>query len=210
MIPLAIGALAIGTIAATGGAAAPAVAAGAGGAGVAGAGGAAAGGGFLSSMAPWLFGGSMGLSAIGSVGEANAAASAGKAQEANQRFIAAQLDRNAGQERAASQRRVAEIARQGRFAQSRALAVGAASGGGVSNPGFVDLISDMEREIETRKSLVLSEGEMTAQDLNLAAESRRRSGAYDRKAGNQQRSQTLIGGAADLGIGTATLFDRYG
>lgn len=216
MVPLAIAAIAAGTIVATGGAATPAAApalgaglgAGVGsGVGVAGAG--AASGGFAST-AQWLLGGSMGLSAIGSLSQANAAGAAGKAQEANQKFIAAQLDQRAGQERAASQRQAAEIARQGRFAQSRALALGAASGGGVSNAGFMDIVGDLQREIEVRKSTILAEGEDTAIGLETSAEARRRSGIYDNQAGQQRKTQTLVGGASDAALGGATLFGRYG
>ena len=215
IVPLALTGIAAATIVGTGGAAAPAVAPGlagsVGAATMAGAGGGAAAGGLGSTIGPGLLAGSMGLQAASMFGQASAAESAGEAQESNQRFIAAQLDQQAGETRANSQRRAIDIARQGRFAESRALALGAASGAGVTNPGFMDVIGDLTSEIELRKQLALSGGENTAVGLETGAKARRASGSYKSDVGQQRSSQTLVGGTADLLSGPGlTMYERYG
>jgi hypothetical protein len=61
------------------------------------------------------------------------------------RSEAAQLDAMAGQDRASSQREAVEQRRQARLLQSRALAVGAATGGAM-DPTVVNTIADLEGE----------------------------------------------------------------
>lgn len=220
IVPLALAGIAAATIVGTGGAAAPAVAPGiAGSAGAyttataAGAGAASGGGlaGLFSSGTGKLLLAGTGLQAASIFSQANQANVAGKAQQNQADFIAAQMEQQAKTEQAISQRRAIDIARQGRFLESRALAVGAASGAGVSNPGYMDVVSDLTQEIELRRQLALSSGESTAVGLQTGAEARRRSGRYDRQVGSQRSTQTLLEGGAGLALGPGlTMYERYG
>lgn len=116
---------------------------------------------------------------------------------------AAQMEVNAGQERAVSQRQAIEERRQGRLASSRALAVAAASGAGTDDPTIVNAIADLDGESEYRALTALYEGNQRGDDLERQAKSRRR------EAKSVKTQSYFKAAGSILGAGS-TLFDRYG
>lgn len=113
-----------------------------------------------------------------------------------------QLDRQAGIERASSQRRAIEERRQARLVASRALAVGAATGGAL-DPTVVNAISGIEGEGEYRALTALFEGEEAARGDEAQAKARRKEGKNLKKA-------SYFKAAGDLLSAGSTLADRYG
>lgn len=82
-------------------------------------------------------------------------------------FNMQQAEKEAGATIAISQRAAEEERRQGRMAASRALAVAAASGAGVSDPTIVRLISNIKGEGAYRASVALYEGEARARQIRI-------------------------------------------
>lgn len=116
---------------------------------------------------------------------------------------AAQLETQAGLERASSHRAAMEEKRQSRLAASRARAVAAASGAGVDDPTVVNLIAGIEGEGEYRALSALYEGDQKALGMEAEAAARRRGAKSTKRAG-------LIKGASTILSGGASLYDRYG
>ena len=91
-------------------------------------------------------------------------------------FEARQAEFLAGQAKAVSQREAFEQRRIAGLMASRTLALAAASGGGASDPGVVDIIGNIYAEGAYRSALALYEGEAEARSLGVAATARRLSG----------------------------------
>lgn len=89
-------------------------------------------------------------------------------QKVYQEFQDWAADRAAGVVVAASQRNAHEEKRQADLAASRALAVAAASGGGVSDPTVVDTLVRIRGEGALRASVALYEGEERGRQIRLA------------------------------------------
>jgi hypothetical protein len=103
------------------------------------------------------------IGAMGNIVYANQARQAGEYQ-------AEQLRVNAGQMLAVGQHDAENVDRQTRLIASRALAVAAASGGGASDPGVVNTISDIAAEGAYRRALAIYHGESSARVLNMDAD----------------------------------------
>src|SRR4051812_27274883 len=71
---------------------------------------------------------------------------AGARRKAAAEFEANTLEVQAGQQIAAAQRDMIDVQRVGRLAQSRAVALAAASGGGASAPTITRLVGNMAKE----------------------------------------------------------------
>lgn len=112
------------------------------------------------------------------------------------RSDARQMRTMAGQERAGSQRAASEERRRAALLESRARAVAAKSGAGVSDPTVVNLMADLEAEGEYRALTRMYEGETAAKSLELEASTRK-------KAAKGQAISTLLSGAA-------TFASKYG
>lgn len=106
------------------------------------------------------------------------------------------LRRLAGNERATSQRSAAEERRLARLMESRARAVAAKSGAGVSDPTVVNLMGDLSAEGEYRALTRMYEGETAAQSLELEGRERKR-------AARGQSIATVLSGAS-------TFASKYG
>lgn len=128
-----------------------------------------------------------GVSAVGSL-------KAGADAKAASEFNAAQLDASAKAESAASQRKAEEERRQKRLVQSRARAVGAASGGGID----LELAGDLEEEGEYRALTALWEGEEAAKGRRNQAAATRFEGRQSKKAGFLKAGRTILGGGGSL------------
>lgn len=135
-----------------------------------------------------------------------------QAQQAAE-FQADQLAQNANTAAAAGQRRAADVDRTSKIMASNALATAAASGGGASDPGVVNIIANVAAEGAYRKAVALYEGDDKARALNLAADTKQ----YEGKAAKANSilpaaasvfragSTLLQGGARD-----ASLYQRFG
>lgn len=104
--------------------------------------------------------------------------------EAKQKQQEAQGYQEAGRRRlAAGTREAQEEDRKREFMNSRALAVGAASGAGVSGPGFVKVLADLDAEGEYRVLSRMWNAQNDAEGLYFRADAaRRESKAINRMA----------------------------
>ena len=123
---------------------------------------------------------------------------AGKQAYWASKFEAGQMESQAMERKAASHRQVEEIDRQGRLAQSRALAVAAASGGGASDPTVMNIMANLAGETEYRKMVALYEGESAARYLEGQADVTRWAGREARTAGKMAALGTAISGGTSL------------
>lgn len=140
---------------------------------------------------------------------AAARVSAQRAQVAAQ-FEADQLNQNAGQAIAVSQAAAKEQLRQARLVQSRAIAVAAAGGGGVSDDTIMKLISRNAGEGAYRAAVSLYSGEEKARQLRMAATTKVFEGELNAESLNAKAdaySTTAFGG---LLSGGGSLFAKYG
>lgn len=122
------------------------------------------------------------------------AVQAGNAQKSASEFQAKQLKAAGLAEDAAAQRKAEESTRQAEIMQSRARAVGAASGGGVD----VALAGDIEAEGEYRSLLSLWEGAEAAKGRNAQASAAQFEGSQAKKAGVLKAGSTLLKGGTSF------------
>lgn len=101
---------------------------------------------------------------------------------------------------AAGTREVAEAAREKEFMHSRAVAVGAASGAGLNNPGAVKILGDLNAEGEYRVLARLWAAVNDAQGLNFRAEAARR----------EEKAILAAGVVNALSAGTSAYFGAKG
>lgn len=123
------------------------------------------------------------LSAGGSLLNAFGSSKQGSASSAMSEFEASQLDRQANSTQAQSQRQAMEDRRQARLAESRALAVGAASGASADSTSFVNNISNIESLGELNALTSLYGGNEQASYLRKSAEAKRLEGKAAKSAG---------------------------
>lgn len=169
---------------------------------------------FLAAIPAWV-GPAMAVAgaATSIIGGNNAAASAkeaGARQKAASEFEAAQLEQNAGQAIASSQREAEEQRRQTRLVQSRALALSAASGGGVTDPTVVNLIGDIAGEGAYRAGVALYQGADKARQMNMGASAKRYEGDLAVEAGNNKAKAYRMQGIAGAFGSATSLFGKYG
>ena len=94
---------------------------------------------------------------------------------------ARELRKRANARRAAGHREAEEEQRNAELAYSRALAIAAASGGGVSDPGVVKIFADLQAEGDFRVLSRLYAGEDEAQGIEYRADVAQREGRARRK-----------------------------
>lgn len=119
---------------------------------------------------------------------------AGKAADKNAKFQAAQLEQQAGQERASSQRVAIEERRRAAIAASNARAAAAASGGKATDPTVLNIQGALAGQGEYNALTALFEGEERARGLNLQAAGKKFEGKQAKKAGMIGGMSTIIGG----------------
>lgn len=107
-----------------------------------------------------------------------------------------QLEQQAGQDRALSQLEANNRRRSSRYAQSRALALAAASGAGASDPTVVNIISGLEGEGEYGALAAMYEGETSARGLQYGGKARRNDGRAARNASYLKAGSTLLAGGS--------------
>lgn len=133
---------------------------------------------------------SIGGSVLGGLG----AMQAGKAANVNAKFQAAQLEQQAGQERASSQRVALEERRRAKITASNAQAAAAASGGSATDPTVLNITGDIAKQGEYNALSALFEGEEKARGLGLQASSTRMEGKQAKRAGMISGISTIVGG----------------
>lgn len=116
---------------------------------------------------------------------------------------AAQLEAQAGLERASSHRQAIDERRQARLAVSRGVAVAAASGASADDPTVVNTLAKIEGEGEYRALTALYSGEESARGMEAEAAARRRGAKSTKRA-------ALVGAAGSVLSAGSTLYDRFG
>jgi hypothetical protein len=125
-------------------------------------------------------------------------------------FDAFEAERRGGAAIAISERQALEEERQGRLLASRALAVAAASGAGVSDPTMVRVIANAHGEAAYRASVALYEGEAKDRQLRTEAAMGRLSGWEAQAEGAARQEGAVLGMLGTAAKAGATLYDRYG
>ena len=161
-------------------------------------------------MAGWmsLAGGLVQLA--GSVEGARASRTAGARAQVAAEFNANELERQAGISIAIAQRQALEEKRQGDIAASRALAVAAASGAGVSDPTIVRLLTSAKGEGAYRAEVALYEGEERARQLRIAAMSERLGGSAALEEGIDRARAYNLQGLGTIARTGGSLYAKYG
>ena len=124
-------------------------------------------------------------------------------------FQAAQLEQRAGQEQASAQRGALEQHRLASLVSSRALAVAAASGGGVSDPTIVNLLSMIAGEGAYRAGVSIYEGEEKARNLRMSAAAARMGAASAIEEGELRAGSYALGGFGSFATSAGSLFAKY-
>lgn len=125
-------------------------------------------------------------------------------------FEADQLNQNAGQAIAVSQQAAKEQLRQANLVRSRAIAVAAASGAGVSDDTIMRLISRNAGEGAYRAGVALYQGEEKARQLRMAASTRLLEGAYNAESLDAKANAYDTSAIGGLISGGGSLFAKYG
>jgi hypothetical protein len=133
------------------------------------------------------------LSLMGSGQAADGKVAAADARATGLEYRAQQLEQKAGQEIASSQRDAIEQRRRQKLVSSRALALGAASGGGI-DPGLADILGGLAEEGEFRVLTSLYTGDEKAAGLRMQAEADRYEAGEFRRAGRIEAGATRTAG----------------
>ena len=158
------------------------------------------------------------LKTVGAITGGNAESRAYKIAAKNAKksaaYESAQLKQMAGQERATSQRQALEQWREGRLAQSRAIARAAASGAGASDPTVMKIIGDLAAEGDYNARAALFTGEETARGLEDKAAAALWQGKTD-AAGYRTYAKAAsrygyMDAAGHLLTGMSSFYEKYG
>ena len=150
------------------------------------------------------------VSLMGARDAARAARTAGERSQLAAEFNAMEMERQAGISVALGQRQAMEERRQGDIAASRALAVAAASGAGVSDPTIVRLLTAHKGEGAYRAEVALYEGEERARSLRIAAISERLGGSQALEEGLDRARAYNIQGLSTIVRTGSSLYSKYG
>lgn len=121
---------------------------------------------------------------------------AGQQRKAAAEFEANVLEGQASNVVGAAQRDMLDVQRQTRLAQSRAVALAAASGGGASAPTVTKLVGDLAKEGSYNAARALYAGEEKAFLMQQQAEQLRKSGEFAELSGNLQANASESRGRA--------------
>lgn len=147
----------------------------------------------------------LGFDFLGLRQQGQAAEQSARARAAASLFEAKQFEELAGQALASSQRSAGEAGRVGEKLSSRALALSAASGGGVAT----DVIADLDAETAFLANTILAQGETKARTLRLAAAGKRFEAATGVQSGEATRRAFDLASVGTIFKGV-TLFGKYG
>lgn len=123
---------------------------------------------------------------------------AGKAAKINAESVALQQEK-AGKAAQAESQRVALFERKkANYAESRALALAAASGGGVDNPTVQNILGDIKEQGDYNVLASLYSGDTDAELAKLSAGATRRQGRAYQRASYLNAGSTLLAGASSF------------
>ena len=154
-----------------------------------------------------------GMAIVGGIMQQQAAKKEGKIEQraAQQRAEilkgrAVSARQEAGQVRASSQRQAIEERRQGKLVGGRAQNILAASGGGVEDPGAIQLLADIDRNAELNAMTALYQGEEGGRGLDYSAQlseagvqQELRGGEISRAAGKRKGQRAFAGSILKAG-----------
>jgi hypothetical protein len=129
------------------------------------------------------------LSAVGQIQQ-------GKQAQKMADYKADQLEQQAGQTRAVAQRKSSALRRQAALAESRTLAVAAASGAGAADKTVMDIMSGIYEQGELNAQAAIYEGEERARGMEMSAAGARIEGKQAKRAGYIGAAGTIMGSAA--------------
>ena len=142
---------------------------------------------------------------------------AGQARNEAAQLEADVLDRQAIQTRAAAQRDMFDVQRAARLAESRAVALAAASGGGASAPTVLNIVGNIAKEGAYNAARAMYAGEEQARLMQIQAIEKRKLGQFDMTAGNlaglaaEGRGKAAqLQSQATILANTSTLATKYG
>lgn len=150
------------------------------------------------------------ISTVGNIQAGNAAKRQGLQQQQELQYEAAQDRVNAVQAIASSQRTAEEQRRQGDLVQSRAIALAAASGGGVTDPSVVSLLSRNAGETAYRSAVALYQGDDQARTLNARADAALYSGEVAAQAGRDRQKAYMMKAFGDLLSAGGSMYNLFG
>ena len=145
----------------------------------------------------------------GSAAQANAARKSGKRGQQAKEYEARQYETQAIQSVASAQRDMLNERKKKELVVSRAQALAAFGGGGVSDPTVQNIISDIDSEGAYREAVALYQGEEEARKLNEAASLARKEGVIIREGGNELAKAHAIQGVASAAQGISSLYGKY-
>lgn len=150
------------------------------------------------------------LGFIGNMGAASASENAARAQKQALDFEAAQLRVNAGQAIAASQRGAEDARLRAELMASRAVVAAAAGGSAATDPGVARIVSDITGRGAYNAAVALYQGEDAARTLRTGADTKAYEGEVALQGGKDRSSAFMTKGFGALGLGSTSLFAKYG
>ena len=157
----------------------------------------------------WLPIAAAAVSIAGNLSSAAASRQQGRMAQQEAEYEAEQDRLNANTALASSQLAAQEERRQGELVQSRAIALMAASGGGVTDPGNVTLLARNAGETAYRSAVALYKGEDEARTLRARAGAAVYSGQSAKDSANARARASNVRAFGDLISGGSSLYDRF-
>lgn len=149
------------------------------------------------------------VSAGGTIMGGNAAAAAGQSAQQAQNFKAQQEDMAAQESRAASQRSALDKGRETTLLLSTLQARAAASGGGASDVGVLNLAGDIAGRGEYESLMDMYRGENRARGLEDTAIGSRLSGEAAAAEGKAKQSASYLSAAGTIIGGAGSAYRTY-
>ena len=145
----------------------------------------------------------------GSAMQGEAARRAGKAGQEQKEYEAARYEQQAVQEVASAQRDMLEERRRKELVVSRAQALAAFGGGGVSDPTVQNIIADLDSEGAYREAVALYQGKESARQLHQSADLARLEGRNIRQGGKDLAAAYTVQGIASAAQQASSLYTKY-
>jgi len=149
------------------------------------------------------------MSASGTIAGGAAAADAGARTKQAMEFRAKQEEQAAQESRAVAQRASLEKRREGTLLLSKLQARAAASGGGASDPGVVDLVGDISQRSEYDALFDMYKGENRARGLEDSAVGSRLSGDAAVAEGDAKQRAAALSAAGTIISGAGSMYRTY-
>lgn len=135
---------------------------------------------------------------VGSLVSAKGDMDTGASAEAVAKYLARQLEQNAGQQMAVASVAAQEEARQSDLIASRAMAVAAASGAGTLDPSVVKILQGIRAEGALATATQVYNGMETARGMEEEAKATRFEGRSYKSAYKRRALSTLLTGLNDV------------